>query len=88
MEALDSAGDREYQGFVEQSRAVPANWRRGRLTVGTETNIWQMPTAVHTELEALVKAGLTPLEAIRAETLDAERIVGIEQEVGSIDVGQ
>ena len=49
MERLDSAGLREYQGYVRRARAG--------LTMGTGTDIWQVPNAVHMELEEMVKAG-------------------------------
>ena len=39
------------------------------------------------ELEWLVKAGLTPTEAIRAATLDAARLLGIEGQTGAIKTG-
>lgn len=39
------------------------------------------------ELEWLVKAGLTPLEAIHAATADAARLLGIENQTGEIRVG-
>ena len=40
------------------------------------------------ELEELVAAGLSPLEAIRAATGDAARIIGVEQDLGTIAVGK
>jgi imidazolonepropionase-like amidohydrolase len=39
------------------------------------------------ELEYLVKAGLTPVEAIRAATLNAAQLLGLEQQVGEISPG-
>ena len=39
------------------------------------------------EPEWLVKAGLTPLEAIRAATLDAAVLLGMEHQVGQIEPG-
>ena len=57
MERLDSAGLREYQGYVRQARAATAKWARAGITIGTGTDIWQVPNAVHMELEEMVKAG-------------------------------
>jgi len=43
---------------------------------------------VHRELELYVKAGMTPAEALRADTLDCERYFGRDAELGSIAVGK
>jgi imidazolonepropionase-like amidohydrolase len=40
------------------------------------------------EEEWLVKAGLTPLEAIRAATVDAARLLGLEDKLGEIKEGK
>src|SRR5205085_47724 len=40
------------------------------------------------ELEWLVKAGLTPLEAIRAATIDAAKLLGLEDQIGEIKEGK
>jgi imidazolonepropionase-like amidohydrolase len=40
------------------------------------------------ELEQLVAAGLTPLQAIHAGTGAAARILGAERELGTIEVGK
>jgi imidazolonepropionase-like amidohydrolase len=58
------------------------------VTIGTGTDIWQVPTGVHMELEELVAAGLTPLEAIRAGTGSAARILGVEETLGTIAPGK
>lgn len=39
------------------------------------------------ELEWLVKAGLTPAEALRAATVDAAKLLGVEGQVGAIKPG-
>ena len=39
------------------------------------------------ELDALRAAGMTTLEAIRAATIDAARLVGLENRVGAVDPG-
>jgi Tol biopolymer transport system component len=56
-----------------------------RIGTGTDSHL---PHRLHWELEGLVSAGLTPLEALRAATLDAARILGAEGDIGSIHVGK
>ena len=77
-----------FAGYARSARAGTAKLVRGGVVVGTGTDIWQIPTGVHMELEELVAAGLSPLEAIRAATGDAARIVGAEQDLGTIAVGK
>ncbi|MFC4656342.1 amidohydrolase family protein [Rheinheimera marina] len=44
---------------------------------------------VHQELQLLVEqAGLTPLQAIQAATLNGAKAIGVEQQLGSIEVGK
>jgi imidazolonepropionase-like amidohydrolase len=40
------------------------------------------------ELELLVEAGLTPIEAIQVASFNGARLLGIEKEVGSIETGK
>jgi imidazolonepropionase-like amidohydrolase len=47
-----------------------------------------VPAGVHLELEELVNAGLTPLEAIRAGTGSASRILGLDETLGTIVPGK
>ncbi len=44
--------------------------------------------ALHEELELLVSAGFTPLEAIQAATLNPARYLGREIDLGTIEVGK
>jgi len=78
----------QFAGFAQSAREATAKLARAGVTIGTGTDIWQVPTGVHMELEELVAAGLTPLEAIRAATADAARIVGAEQDLGTIAPGK
>ena len=43
---------------------------------------------IHRELELLVESGLTPLQAIRAATYDAARVMHAEEEWGSLEAGR
>ena len=72
------------------SRAGQSAFRLGRagVTIGTGTDIWQLPTGVHEEMALLVAAGFTPLEAIRAATANAARIIGVEEDLGTVSVGR
>ena len=40
------------------------------------------------ELEALTRFGLSPLEAIAAGTRNAARVIGLDDEIGTVDVGK
>jgi imidazolonepropionase-like amidohydrolase len=59
------------------------------LLAGTDTpNPLMVPGfSLHAELAALVAAGLSPYEAIRAATAEAARFAGMEAEFGTIRMG-
>ncbi len=69
-------------------REATAKLARAGVTIGAGTDIWQLPDAVHLELEELVAAGLSPLEALRAATGGAARILGAEGDLGTIEAGK
>ena len=73
---------------ARDARTTTAKLARAGVTLGTGTDIWQLPTGVHMELEELVAAGLSPAEAIRAGTSAAARIIGVERELGSVEQGK
>jgi imidazolonepropionase-like amidohydrolase len=75
---------REYASTLEGTTKL---WKAG-INLGTGTDIWQIPIGVHWELEQLVGAGLTPLEAIHAATGSAARILGADKQFGTIEVGK
>ncbi|MFY0636623.1 amidohydrolase family protein [Maricaulis maris] len=58
------------------------------LTVGTDSGVMVSPHGVSTlrEMEILVDAGLTPLEAIRAATLNGADVLGLDGQVGCLAV--
>jgi imidazolonepropionase-like amidohydrolase len=60
------------------------------IGAGTDTPIGlSIPGySLHTELERLVEAGLTPLEAIEAATIRPAEFFSLQDELGTIDVGR
>lgn len=67
---------------------------KARVTLLTGTDFaWKEAGIVpgkdlHGELELFVKAGLTPLEALKAATINAAWCMGVEREAGSITQGK
>jgi hypothetical protein len=60
------------------------------IGAGTDTPInYSLPGyALHSELEMLVRAGLPPLEALRAATIRPAEFFGLEDEMGTIEPGR
>ena len=73
---------------MREARATTLKLARAGVTIGTGTDLWQLPTAVHLELEELVASGLTTREAIRAATSSAARIIGADDELGTVETGK
>jgi len=61
-----------------------------RVVVGTDAGaaLARFDEAVHVELESLVGAGWTPIEAISAGTLGAATAIGRERDLGSLEAGK
>jgi hypothetical protein len=59
------------------------------IAAGTDTPInYSLPGyALHSELEFLVRAGLSPIEALRAATVRPAEFFGLEAEMGRIEPG-
>ena len=73
---------------AQHAREMAVKLLRAGVTIGTGTDIWQIPIGVHMELEQLVAAGLTPTQAIHAGTDGAARILGADKSLGTIEVGK
>jgi imidazolonepropionase-like amidohydrolase len=69
---------------------VVGEMKRDGVTIlaGTDGAYPQGGEALHSELELLVKTGLTPLQALQAASRDAARAMGVSKEVGTIEVGK
>ena len=61
-----------------------------RVVVGTDAGaaLARFDEAVHLEMELLVGAGWSPLEAIGAGTLGAAIAIGLEKEIGTVEPGK
>jgi hypothetical protein len=61
-----------------------------RMVAGTDSgDTYVFPGfAIHDELAELVRAGLSPADALRSATIDAARFSGNERDYGSIEVGK
>jgi len=88
MIKLTPAARQEWFQDTQRARETTRKLANAGVTIGTGTDIWQIPTGVHMELEQLVAAGLTPLQAIRAATGDSARILGAEKDLGTIQEGK
>ena len=64
--------------------------RGGRVTVGTDAGfIYQLyGFAYINELELLREAGFHPLEVIKAATLSGAESLGMDKEIGTVEVGK
>jgi len=74
------------------SQMIPAMLRAGvRFLAGTDAGaspaVWP-GFSLHEELELLVKAGMTPIEALRAATINATQFLGNDKDLGSIETGK
>jgi imidazolonepropionase-like amidohydrolase len=85
-------GRKAYLDFYEKGLELTgAAYRAGvPLLAGTDANdTYVFPgSGLHDELEELVKAGLTPAEALTAATSSPARYFGVEAEYGSVAIGK
>ena len=88
MLKLSAAARQQWAQNAQHSREATAKLWRAGVTIGTGTDIWQIPIGVHMELEQLVAAGLTPAQAIHSGTGGAARILGADKDLGTIEVGK
>jgi Tol biopolymer transport system component/predicted amidohydrolase len=71
-------------------RAMQANIAAARasdVTLAAGTDQSDIPVSLHWELELLVAAGLSPLDALRAATRGAATVLGVDGHLGSITEG-
>ncbi len=84
-----------YAGFENVRRHLPALYANLRtlhaagVPVALGTDMWAFPgLGVSIEMDLFVRAGLSPLEAIRAATQTSARSLGIEGDRGTLQAGK
>ncbi len=75
--------------FAKDLEVVGEMKRAGvMILAGTDGAYAQGGDALHSELELLVEAGLTPLQALQAASRDAAKEMGVSKDVGTIEAGK
>jgi imidazolonepropionase-like amidohydrolase len=84
-----------YPNYRDVARRLPAlrenllRLLRAGVPVALGTDMWAFPgLGVSIEMDLYVRAGLTPLEALRAATQTAARSLGIEADRGTLEKGK
>jgi imidazolonepropionase-like amidohydrolase len=88
MTKLSPTARQQWFQDAQRARETTRKLVNAGVTIGTGTDIWQIPIGVHMELEQLVASGLTPAQAIHAATGAAAQILGAEKDLGTIEVGK
>lgn len=60
----------------------------GNVTAGTDSPFIPYGIAQLFELVMFVDAGLTPYEAIRASTINVAKLIGVENDLGTLEIGK
>lgn len=73
---------------TERDRNLKAALAGGvRFGFGTDAGVFPHEQAVH-EFVLLVRLGMTPLDALRSATLTAAEVLGMENDIGTIEAGK
>jgi len=78
----------DWERFFREDLASVVRQHHAGVRIGTGSDLSIEGLALQWELQLLVLAGLTPLEAIRAGTYAAAACLGVEDALGSIEVGK
>ena len=90
----DGRSDREIRQFEDGYRKVQqflGQFARagGKIYAGTDSSAATTPgLSLHHEMQLLVDAGLTPMQAIMAATVNAAELLELERRIGTIERGK
>ncbi len=82
----DPALDQAITPYEATLKAVSAGG--GKIIAGTDSPIAPYGLGLHVELESYVHAGLTPFQALQTATVNAAQALGIDNEIGTIELGK
>jgi imidazolonepropionase-like amidohydrolase len=93
LQSADSEATRERLALLKKEMAFEKAFvdAGGTLLVGTDPTGWGgtiPPNSTHAALMLLVEAGFTPLEAISLATRTGALFLGIDDQVGTIEIGK
>ncbi len=78
--------DEEFQFREAAAQAAKIQRAGGLVGVGGHAELQGL--GYHWEMWAFVMGGMLPVEALRAATIDGARIIGIDEDLGSIESGK
>ncbi|HLZ39916.1 MAG TPA: amidohydrolase family protein [Candidatus Sulfotelmatobacter sp.] len=93
-EAKSSTHTAEFAKFHAQKLRIAGKLHRAGVPVmaGTDEAWYQAYTyagfSLHDELSLLVRAGLTPMEALQSATINPARFLSMEKDLGSVEKGK
>lgn len=76
------------EAFFAKSLAAVGALHRAGVTVVAGTDQAVPGHSLHREIELYVQAGFTPLEAIQSATIVPARVMGLDKELGTVEVGK
>jgi imidazolonepropionase-like amidohydrolase len=90
---FDSAGNADIEpagarARLERGLRIVSELHRGGVPIVAGTDEGIPGHSLHREIELYVEAGLTPLEAIQAATIVPARAMGLQNELGTVEVGK
>ena len=84
--ARASGAARGQSGITEGQRTVLALHSAGaRIIAGVDSPLTPYGTALHIELQDYVAAGLTPFEALKTATINTATLIGVAEDLGTIE---